>query len=132
VPSPENTPQPGLFAVKDLSRGKFVTEFARKEATHRDNEEECQYLTPILRIDMIVPKDDPYVLMFDSLDYGSIQLDARNVFCGNAKATGLGRYIIPNPRKSNVVFTKKPERKSTRGFSVRSGLTIKAEEEIFR
>ena len=83
MPSPENTPQLSLFAVKDLSGRKFVMEYAWKEATPRNDEEYTP--TPILRTDVIVPKVDPYVLMLDFLDYGCIQLDARNMFCGNVR-----------------------------------------------
>jgi hypothetical protein len=72
----------------------------------------------LFETDLFVPKDDSYVFVLNSLDHGLIQLDARSMFSGNMKAAGLGRYILPNQGKSNVVFCKKPDRQATWGFAL--------------
>ena len=119
-----------VFSTGNLDGNQFVTEYAWKDWTEENDEGTSRnaYSAELIP----VQDNDPYVLKFESSEHGTTCLDARNMFHRNSKAAGLGRYIVPNRRKSNVVLVRKPERKSTWGFSVRSGLTIGSNEEIFR
>ena len=51
----------------------------------------------VTKVHYVVRMDDPYVPMWELLDYGWVQLDARYMFSGNVKAAGLSIYIIPRP-----------------------------------
>jgi len=54
-----------LVCSKDLIGDRFVTEYAWNEATLRDDEQERNYLQPMLVTDLFEPTDDLFVIVLN-------------------------------------------------------------------
>ena len=75
--------------------------------------------------------EEHFIYKGETEELGKFQSDARELLKGRGRSARIGRYIVRNQRKSNVVFDLKRDRVATCGFYVCSNMSIGKGDEIF-